>query len=484
MSEKKYFLLNSNFVDCNEVDDFNKYIKDIAGNIGNSYITHSVINILFGKYKKLDGIKNLWFYQPNQYDIDKINNEYSKVILILQDNLRSFDSYYQHNLYSTLIDFFKKIKIPIVVFSLGCNSFDNDYKNIHLNINKDLIKVLKIISDNTVSFGVRGEFSKEVLHNIGIKNVDVTGCPSYFVKGKNRVIQKNLKNNSLKVLSGGYFRSNNHDLNYVLQDECLFIKNIHFPKERILESDLVNFNHENDFHKLLFEGFLNDRLHFFNNPKQWESFAKNFDFYIGSRVHGSIVAMNSGLPAVVTNEDTRAKEMSDLFGINCHAVRPDTNLLELYNSIDIDKINKKYLILFDNFNKWLEKNDLEFVDKDKNNNDKSSVELNLDSFKAENKTILVKILYEKLNMQKEKQINNLQSEVNNLSFINNNLQSEVNNLSNKINIIANEVSIIKKTSIKNLFLKYMIKFSSIFILRQKRRKIYRLHLKNKFQINL
>ena len=194
--------------------------------------------------------------------------------------------------------------------------------------------------------------------------------------------------------------------------------------------------------------------------------------------------MNSGLPAVVTNEDTRAKEMSDLFGINCHAVRPDTNLLELYNSIDIDKINKKYLILFDNFNKWLEKNDLEFVDKDKNNNDKSSVELNLDSFKAENKTILVKILYEKLNMQKEKQINNLQSEVNNLSFINNNLQSEVNNLSNKINIIANEVSIIKKTSIKNLFLKYMIKFSSIFILRQKRRKIYRLHLKNKFQINL
>jgi hypothetical protein len=360
---------------------------------------------------------------------------------------------------------------------LGCNSFDNDYKNIHLNINKDLIKVLKIISDNTVSFGVRGEFSKEVLHNIGIKNVDVTGCPSYFVKGKNRVIQKNLKNNSLKVLSGGYFRSNNHDLNYVLQDECLFIKNIHFPKERILESDLVNFNHENDFHKLLFEGFLNDRLHFFNNPKQWESFAKNFDFYIGSRVHGSIVAMNSGLPAVVTNEDTRAKEMSDLFGINCHAVRPDTNLLELYNSIDIDKINKKYLILFDNFNKWLEKNDLEFVDKDKNNNDKSSVELNLDSFKAENKTILVKILYEKLNMQKEKQINNL-------SFINNNLQSEVNNLSNKINIIANEVNIIKKTSIKNLFLKYMIKFSSIFILSQKRRKIYRLHLKNKFQINL
>ena len=156
----------------------------------------------------------------------------------------------------------------------------------------------------------------------------------------------------------------------------------------------------------------------------------------------------------------------------------------LYNSIDIDKINKKYLILFDNFNKWLEKNDLEFVDKDKNNNDKSSLELNLDSFKTENKTILVKILYEKLNMQKEKQINNLQSEVDNLSFINNNLQSEVDNLSNKINIIANEVSIIKKTSIKNLFLKYMIKFSSIFILSQKRRKIYRSHLKNKFQINL
>jgi len=129
----------------------------------------------------------------------------------------------------------------------------------------------------------------------------------------------------------------------------------------------------------------------------------------------------------------------------------------------------------------VKKNDLEFVHKDKDNNDQSNLELKLDNFtfKTENKIILAKVLYEKLSIQKEKQINNLQSEVNNLQSEVNNLQSEVNNLQSEVNNLSN-----KKTFIKKSFFKYMIKFSSIFILKQKKRKKYRNYLKNKFQIDI
>jgi hypothetical protein len=477
---EKYFFINSNIVDDQDIGGFSQYIKDIGGNIGNSYITYSIIKILYGKYQRIDDIKNLWFYKPNQHDIDRINNEYSKVILILQDNIRIFDSYYNHNIYENLGDFFKKIKIPIIVFSLGSNCFDGNYKNLHLNINQDLIKILRIISEKTVSFGVRGDTTKEVMENLGIYNVEVVGCPTYFENGKSRIIKKEAKLNvSLKVLSGGYFESKGHDINYILQDESLFIKNIFFLKERILNDDLNFFDLNNRVHKVLYEMLLNNKLFFFNNMDKWRNFDKNFDFYIGSRVHGAIMAINSGLPAIVTNGDSRAKEMCNLFGIDCYGVSADEDLLKLYNSIDVERINKKYPILFDNFNNWLNKNGLKFHNnltddnKHKNSISDSNFTQNADHYALSN------MLLNKKESEADANISSLQEKY---KIKDNEIKCAIQELDNKIQEIKSTMheigGYLKKNSIKYFIAKLIIKIISAFVFKKKDRHRLRLYLKD------
>lgn len=356
---KKYFFINSNISFSHDLKSCDHFMKDISGNTGNSYITYSVIKILYGQFKPVDDIKNLWFYQPNQKDIDRINSEYSKVILILQDNLRLFDSYFNHQIYEGLADFFKKIKIPIVVFSLGSNFFDGKYKDLHNRVSKDLINMLRVLSDKTSSFGVRGNYTLEVLNNLKITNAKVIGCPSYFETGRDRIIHKKNNSSDLKIVAGGYFENNlTKDIHYILQDEKLFIKAIKFPTERILPSDFEGFDPNNSHYRVLLEAYIDKRVSVFSDIDKWKEFDKNFDFYIGTRVHGAIAAINSGLPAIITNKDGRAEEMSNLFGIDWRDIDLNASPRELYQSINVDKMNNSYNGLYDNFIEWLGDNDL------------------------------------------------------------------------------------------------------------------------------
>jgi hypothetical protein len=41
-------------------------------------------------------------------------------------------------------------------------------------------RLLKIFAERCVEIGVRGEFTVDVLARMGIKNVAITGCPSYY----------------------------------------------------------------------------------------------------------------------------------------------------------------------------------------------------------------------------------------------------------------------------------------------------------------
>jgi hypothetical protein len=359
--KEKYFFINSNI--CFPGDDlnFDKFMYDISGNTGNSYITYSIIKLLYGKFQKVDSIRNLWFYQSNQKDIDRINNEYSKVILVLQDNLRLHDSYLAHDIYTGLADFFKKIKIPVVVFSLGSNSFNNDWGTLHSRVNKGLIELLKVISDKTVYFGVRGEYTLEVLNNLKITNAEAIGCPSYFETGRDRIIKKPDLKSDFKILSGGHFENlKTKDVHYVLQDEKLFIKSAAFPSERLLPEDFKSVDSDSEYQNIVLKAYLENKIAVFSDMEQWRKFDKGFDFYVGTRVHGAIMASNAGLPVMVTSLDSRSEEMCSLFGLSRRLdFNKNTDPREIYESIDVDKVNSRYNSLYDNFSEWLKKNDMQ-----------------------------------------------------------------------------------------------------------------------------
>ncbi|MBR4592404.1 MAG: hypothetical protein IKO35_04265, partial [Elusimicrobiaceae bacterium] len=85
-----------------------------------------------------------------------------------------------------------------------------------------------------------------------------------------------------------------------------------------------------------------------------------FAFSLFGRMHGGILALNSGVPAVVVNTDLRAREMCRLFNIphrpGLTPTRADWRAV--YEETDFEPTNKCYPALYTRFMQWLEKQGL------------------------------------------------------------------------------------------------------------------------------
>lgn len=58
-----------------------------------------------------------------------------------------------------------------------------EYANI---LPRELVRWVRMVADCSESIGVRGEFTADVVARLGIKNVEVIGCPTWFVNGYNQ----------------------------------------------------------------------------------------------------------------------------------------------------------------------------------------------------------------------------------------------------------------------------------------------------------
>ncbi len=86
-------------------------------------------------------------------------------------------------------DFLKKSRFRLTVASIGAQVPLNyiSPENFAKDLCDEVKKFVYEIADRSISIGVRGEYTGDVLKALGIKNVDVIGCPSWFVNGINQV---------------------------------------------------------------------------------------------------------------------------------------------------------------------------------------------------------------------------------------------------------------------------------------------------------
>ncbi len=352
------FFINSNI--CLKESDLynvNSFISSVAGNTGNAYITYSLIKTLFGGLVDINHIQNIYEYDFNNQDkdIDFINNEATHVFLILQDQIRISESYNLTLPYDNIINFVKRLNKPVIIAGLGANSrgeFDSEF---YKKLNPKLINFLKIISEHTEIIGIRGAFTQEILTNLGIHNTQIIGCPSFYETGPDRIIEKKEYNPDLRVLlAADYWKTfYNTSFPIVLQDNFDLIEAVAFNKINYSVLTLKQLNTLKD-----------KRLRIFSSINNWKNFVSNFDFAWGTRVHGCILALNSGVCSVVMNSDFRAKEMTEFLKI---PYQPDlideTNLQKVYEICDYTEMNKCYPELYKNYIKFLNKNNLQVFDR-------------------------------------------------------------------------------------------------------------------------
>lgn len=114
--------------------------------------------------------------------------------------------------------------------SLCANSFNGYDPNLAERLSPNQKRNFSLLSEKSKLIGVRGNYSAEILNSLGIKNVRVIGCPSYFENGPTRALQKKPWDADKVITTATFFNSGLPRTSHLLQDELYFINLLYLEK--------------------------------------------------------------------------------------------------------------------------------------------------------------------------------------------------------------------------------------------------------------
>jgi hypothetical protein len=335
-------------------------------NSGNQIIAYGLLQAL--RYKEVS-----WDYSRGPEAIDR---DFDMILVAAANFLHvGFD-------FGWLADLIEKTKLPCAVFGLGAQS--NDF-NPRLKLKPGTIKLASVLADRCPRLGVRGEFTAEVLGALGIKNVQIMGCPSYYLAGSpTRHIQKgNFPTNpriainlSRDVISHSFSESDMRKTigalvrnaiefraDYILQTE---LDEMHLCDHDLssLDSELVAraARHYSSYADTALVGsWLSKHAKVFFEPAKWIAAMKEYDFSVGQRFHGNLCAIRAGTPAMFVCHDSRTTEMCKFLGLPMVDIRDEYagDIRALFERVDLEHYCTRYAALYSEYKRLLEINNLQ-----------------------------------------------------------------------------------------------------------------------------
>lgn len=221
--------------------------------------------------------------------------------------------------------------IKVAVLGLGIQLSQQDsLKDFCDHIDADAKKALSIMSERSVSIGVRGEITAECLNYLGIRNVDVIGCPSFYSDG---ISAGHRTEKKMRFINEGKICFNimpgcKHNAQLLLmgiQNQWLYMQQskMDFPEfirsrsdEKGKEDYIVRTYYEipevtlDSVHEYIMQY---GRICWHND--MWRQVYREDDisFTFGNRFHGNMMSYLLGIPALWIEHDLRTKELIQLF---------------------------------------------------------------------------------------------------------------------------------------------------------------------------
>ena len=271
-------------------------------------------------------------------------------------------------LLESLAQRFEGIKIPVYVIACGiqAQSYDDLDGLIHA-IGKQAKRFISAVYNTGGEFALRGYFTKEFFERLGFSSAVVTGCPSIFQRGRNLMISQEKCSPKLfkPVLNGNPDDYKNIFEQYPTAE--FFDQNMYYHE--LLDQEAFS-NGMSDASRLrqwiktygvyTTKLLLNDRIRLIPNMNQWRKYLcdEHFTFSYGSRIHGSIMPILSGVPTVLESRDARTREMAEFFNIPCveaDGYKMYRSLYDLYEQVDFTAFNQKFAQRFDAYETFLKK---------------------------------------------------------------------------------------------------------------------------------
>ena len=230
--------------------------------------------------------------------------------------------------YTRLVEVLAAIRTPIVTLGLGLAC---DPQTPLAALPTSVVDLLSVLDRRAALFGVRADVTCDWLHRHGFSRAVALGCPSLHLY-PHKILHLEppaAPPDELTYFTGGYLlrdRERGRALSqlfagagatYVMQDE-LFVDGA-FREDAVLLDDA---RHEADAAQI---NETVERLHFyrpsfaqyryFDNLDAWRACAAAHDAFVGDRFHGSVVALQTGVPAALFLKDVRTRELSEFYDI-------------------------------------------------------------------------------------------------------------------------------------------------------------------------
>lgn len=291
---------------------------------------------------------------------------------------------YEHFDFGYMADFIERTTLPCLMVGVGAQS--SSMTSLDLNIPAGTQRLLKIVAERSASIGVRGEYTASVLEHLGITNVTLTGCPSLYMtlEPELKIHKRDLSEGALRVAANGSNNVIRHSfapsfaadverqlLETAVRDNYPYVLQNEFPEIDIAlghtapdqaaqaSGSLQRFG--SSLGNSAYTAFLQKNGRVFFSVDEWSHFIRRMDFSIGTRFHGNMIALLSGIPALIIPHDTRTLEMSRLMKIP--HVRVDEigeiDVARLYDSVDFEEFSGNYSKLYADYVRFLEKNNVE-----------------------------------------------------------------------------------------------------------------------------
>jgi Polysaccharide pyruvyl transferase len=339
-------------------------------NMGDLFVYDSSLKLL--EFDRIDVLKIREF---SQKDIDRYNAEFDYCFLRGSNYIHPYMNWEQ------AIPVLEKLTIPVVAFGIGAQAPQAG----KLNLPEETKRVLQLLGDRCVTMGVRGAYTAEVLNGLGIKNIDIIGCPTLY--------RNNLPNLKItlppleKIESVGYTLRrevnnsySNSLANYIkIQKETIFEFDDRFSLTLIaqgeIEEKIIFYRQQESIPQAIknlislkwFENSKDpmldlylERMFYSESVAGYEELVRKLDLVLGYRLHGNLIALANQIPAIYYNYDSRTREFADTYKIPCYDIDSGKKFVleEYYQQELFDRFNQAYQHYYGVMSKFLSKNEL------------------------------------------------------------------------------------------------------------------------------
>ena len=314
-----------------------------------------------GIYSAIDTGENDYDFITEDINIEQINSSYDMIILPMANIFyHGFRDSLQY-----LATVFEKVKIPIYIIACGVQADSYDSLNeVISSIGEDSTRFIRAIYNTGGEFALRGYITKEFFNRLGFHSAVVTGCPSIYQFGPAFTMEaSNVDVSYLNPVFNGRGKAFANLMeaypSSVFMDQDEFFDPL-FNPEYLSNPDLkfkLNFisQYGVESAKLLAEG----RIRMFADMNDWWNYLQNqpFNYSFGSRIHGTIMAILSGIPATIVAHDSRTREMAEFFDIPMLSASPaDITkglFLDAYEKMDYSSFNTNFAQRFNVYEQFL-----------------------------------------------------------------------------------------------------------------------------------